>query len=83
MCYVLVTNSLLFFRPVVMCIMKHLPKIKSEYLDAILNDKELYKEAAVEVKQQIWQDNQVMLGCGRSEAADLARQPGKAWLRSK
>ena len=66
-----------------MCIMKHLPKIKSEYLDAILNDKELYKEAAVEVKQQIWQDNHVMLGCGRSEAADLARQPGKAWLRSK
>ena len=42
-----------------MNIMKHLPKIKAEYLEAIRTDKEMYKEAAVEVKQQIWQDDTV------------------------
>ena len=48
-------------RPVIMCIMKHLPSIKTEYLDAILADKVLYNEAAVEVKQQLWQNNQVRI----------------------
>ena len=42
-----------------MAILKYLPKIKVEYLQAILDDRELYKEVAIEVKQQIWQDNQV------------------------
>ena len=46
-------------RPVIMCILKHLPSIKPDYLDAILADNTLYSEAAVEVKQQIWQNNQV------------------------
>ena len=54
-----VNNFISFYRPVVMNIMKHLPKIKAEYLEAIRTDKEMYKEAAVEVKQQIWQDDTV------------------------
>lgn len=49
-------------RPVVMCIMQHLPRIKPEYLSAVMADQDLYKEAAVEVKQQIWQDNQALFG---------------------
>ena len=44
-----------------MAILKHLPKIKVDYLQAILDDHELYTEVAIEVKQQIWQDNQVMM----------------------
>ena len=49
-------------RPVIMCIMQHLPRIKQEYLTAVMDDPDLYKEAAVEVKQQIWQDNQALFG---------------------
>ncbi|ELT91507.1 hypothetical protein CAPTEDRAFT_172048 [Capitella teleta] len=49
-------------RPVVLCIMQHLPKIKQEYLSVIVENKELYKESSVEVKQQIWQDNQALFG---------------------
>lgn len=49
-------------RPVVMCIMQHLPKIKQEYLNVVIEDTDLYNEAAVEVKQQIWQDNQALFG---------------------
>ena len=49
-------------RPVVLCIMKHLPKIKHEYLLVVMENKTLYKEADVEVKQQIWQDNQALFG---------------------
>ncbi|KAK3591465.1 hypothetical protein CHS0354_033464 [Potamilus streckersoni] len=49
-------------RPVVMTILKHLPKIKEEYLNQILEDKELYAEAATEVKRQIWEDNQALFG---------------------
>ena len=45
-----------------MCLMQHLPKINKEYLKVIIGDKELYKEAAVEVKQQIWQDHQSLFG---------------------
>ena len=45
-----------------MNVMKHMPKIKQEYLNKIIDDNELYKEAPIEVKQQIWQDNQVMFG---------------------
>ena len=48
-------------QPVTMAILKHLPQIKVEYLQAILDDRELYKEVAIEVKQQIWQDNQVRI----------------------
>ena len=49
-------------RPVVLCIMQHLPKIKQEYLTVIVDNKDLYAEASVEVKQQIWQDNQALFG---------------------
>lgn len=49
-------------RPVVMCILKNLPKIRDSYLKQILDDKELYKEAATEVKRQIWEDNQALFG---------------------
>lgn len=49
-------------RPVVMCILKHIPKIKDEYLTQILEDKNLYAEASTEVKRQIWQDNQALFG---------------------
>lgn len=49
-------------RPVVMAILKHLPKIEDDYLMKILDDKELYAEAATEVKRQIWQDNQALFG---------------------
>lgn len=49
-------------RPVVLCILKHLPEIKEHYLTAILEDKNLYTEAATEVKRQIWQDRQALFG---------------------
>lgn len=49
-------------RPVVLCLMQHLPKIKHEYLNVIMTNRELYNEAAVEVRQQIWQDNQALFG---------------------
>ncbi|KAH3791938.1 negative elongation factor B-like [Dreissena polymorpha] len=49
-------------RPVVMCMLKNLPKIKDNYLKEILEDKELYAESATEVKRQIWEDNQALFG---------------------
>ncbi|CAG5119641.1 unnamed protein product, partial [Candidula unifasciata] len=49
-------------RPIVMAIMKHLPKVKEEYLKHLLEDKELYNEAATEVKRQIWENNQALFG---------------------
>lgn len=49
-------------RPVVMALLRHLPKIEENYLMKILDDKELYAEAATEVKRQIWQDNQALFG---------------------
>ncbi|ESN96950.1 hypothetical protein HELRODRAFT_193409 [Helobdella robusta] len=49
-------------RPVVMCLMQYLPKIKSEHLQIVVSNKELYDEAAVEVKQQIWEGDQSLFG---------------------
>lgn len=49
-------------RPVVMCILKHLPQIKEEHLVQIAANKEYYDEASTEVKRQIWQDNQPLFG---------------------
>ena len=49
-------------QPVVMCLLQHSPRIKAEYLTAVMDDPELYRVAAVEVKQQIWQDNQALFG---------------------
>ena len=58
-------------RPVVMCILKHIPNIKEDYLAQILDDKELYAEAATEVKRQIWQDSQALFG---DEVSPLLQQ---------
>ncbi|GAB1598257.1 negative elongation factor B-like [Argonauta hians] len=49
-------------RPVVMCILKHLPEIKEDYLVQIAANRQYYDEAATEVKRQIWQDNQSIFG---------------------
>lgn len=49
-------------RPVIMTMLKNLPKIKDIYLKEILDDKELYAEAATEVKRQIWEENQALFG---------------------
>ncbi|XP_059149103.1 negative elongation factor B-like [Physella acuta] len=49
-------------RPVVLAVMKHLPKVKDEYLQQLLDDKELYNEASTEVKRQIWENNQALFG---------------------
>lgn len=49
-------------RAVVLCIMQHLPRIKQEYLTAVMNDPDLYRDVAIEVKQQIWQDHQALFG---------------------
>ncbi len=49
-------------KPVVLGIMKYLPKIRPEYLQVVMDDVDLYKDADVEVKQQIWQDNQSLFG---------------------
>ena len=49
-------------RPVVMSIMQTLPRINPQYLLTIMQDRELYREAPVEVKQHIWKDNQALFG---------------------
>lgn len=49
-------------RPIVMGLMTQIPDIKEEYLNLILEEKELYEESSVEVKRQIWQDNQALFG---------------------
>jgi len=49
-------------RPLIMCLLQHLPRIEREYLLIIMQDRELYMEAPVEVKQHIWQDNQALFG---------------------
>ena len=49
-------------RPVVMAVLKHIPRIKPEYLQTVMDGKELYGECATEVKRQIWEDNQALFG---------------------
>lgn len=49
-------------QPVIMNMLKNLPKIKDSYLKEILEDKLLYSEAATEVKRQIWEENQALFG---------------------
>ncbi|XP_075418576.1 negative elongation factor B [Tenrec ecaudatus] len=58
-------------QPVVMCVMKHLPKVPEKKLKLVMADKELYRACAVEVKRQIWQDNQALFG---DEVSPLLRQ---------
>lgn len=49
-------------RPIIMCLMQQLPSISDQHLQVLVNDKDLYKEASIEVKQQIWMDNQSLFG---------------------
>uniref|UniRef100_A0A8C9T4L6 Negative elongation factor complex member B n=1 Tax=Scleropages formosus TaxID=113540 RepID=A0A8C9T4L6_SCLFO len=58
-------------QPVVMQVMKHLPKVPEKKLKQVMADKELYKVCAVEVKRQIWQDNQALFG---DEVSPLLKQ---------
>ncbi|CAI5794349.1 negative elongation factor B [Podarcis lilfordi] len=58
-------------QPVVMCVMKHLPKVPDKKLKLVMADKDLYKACAVEVKRQIWQDNQALFG---DEVSPLLKQ---------
>ena len=44
------------FRPVVLCVLEHLPVIHDEYLSEILKDEQLFRDVSVPVKRQIWQD---------------------------
>ena len=36
-------------QPVMLCLMQYLPKVKPEYLNAVVHDPQLYADAAVEV----------------------------------
>lgn len=58
-------------QPVVMTVLKHLPKVPEKKLKMVMADKELYKVCAVEVKRQIWQDNQALFG---DEVSPLLKQ---------
>ncbi|XP_013926401.1 PREDICTED: negative elongation factor B, partial [Thamnophis sirtalis] len=58
-------------QPVVMCVMKHLPKVPEKKLKLVMADKDLYKACAVEVRRQIWQDNQALFG---DEVSPLLKQ---------
>uniref|UniRef100_A0A4W4GV73 Negative elongation factor complex member B n=1 Tax=Electrophorus electricus TaxID=8005 RepID=A0A4W4GV73_ELEEL len=58
-------------QPVVMQVMKHLPKVPEKKLKQVMADKDLYKVCAVEVKRQIWQDNQALFG---DEVSPLLKQ---------
>ena len=50
-------------RPIVLSLLQHVaPRVSDDHLRVVLEDRELYDEVAVEVKQQIWQDNQALFG---------------------
>ncbi|XP_054769997.2 negative elongation factor B-like [Lytechinus pictus] len=49
-------------QPVVMSVMKCLPKIPEKYLTVLVEDRSLYDVASIEVKQQIWQRNPSLFG---------------------
>ncbi|NWH37724.1 NELFB factor, partial [Chloropsis hardwickii] len=58
-------------QPVVMCVFFFLPKVPEKKLKLVMADKDLYKACAVEVKRQIWQDNQALFG---DEVSPLLKQ---------
>ncbi|XP_039598570.1 negative elongation factor B isoform X2 [Polypterus senegalus] len=58
-------------QPVVMRVMKHLPKVPEKKLKLVMADKDLYRVCDVEVKRQIWQDNQALFG---DEVSPLLKQ---------
>ncbi|KAK3748650.1 hypothetical protein QZH41_015350 [Actinostola sp. cb2023] len=49
-------------RPVVMQIMKYLPKVSVECLEHIANDTKLYEDSTIEVKRQIWVKHHHLFG---------------------
>lgn len=49
-------------RPVVMEVMKHLPKVPEECLEQLANDPKLYEECSIEVKRQIWVKHHALFG---------------------
>lgn len=49
-------------QPVVMEIMKYLPKVSDECLEHIANDPKLYEDCAIEVKRQIWVKHHHLFG---------------------
>ncbi|XP_038063635.1 negative elongation factor B-like [Patiria miniata] len=49
-------------QPVVMEIMKLLPRVPAKYLTVVVDDRELYKAASTEVKRQIWEQNPSLFG---------------------
>ncbi|EDO30397.1 predicted protein [Nematostella vectensis] len=49
-------------RPVVVAVMKHLPKINDECLEHIANDAKLYEDCPIEVKRQIWSKHHHLFG---------------------
>jgi len=49
-------------RPIVLCLMQHITDISDVHLSYVVENNDLYLEAAVEVKQQIWQNNQALFG---------------------
>lgn len=49
-------------RPVVMAVLKHLPKASEEYLEQLASDPILYDECAIEVKRQIWVKHHPLFG---------------------
>ena len=45
-------------QPIVLSTMKHLPVVRPDILNQVMNDPDLYKASATEVKRQIWEGNQ-------------------------
>lgn len=53
------------------CLLFCIQKVPEKKLKLVMADKELYKACAVEVKRQIWQDNQALFG---DEVSPLLKQ---------
>lgn len=49
-------------RPVVMEVMKYLPKVPEECLEQLANDPKLYEGCSIEVKRQIWVKHHALFG---------------------
>lgn len=49
-------------RPAVMAILRNMKQIDDKYLRVLVRDRELYAACDVEVKRQIWRDNQSLFG---------------------
>ncbi|KAF8796796.1 negative elongation factor B-like [Argiope bruennichi] len=49
-------------KPVVLCILKNMDRVEDRYLKHLVSNKQLYQECDVQVKRQIWQDNQSLFG---------------------